>query len=149
MLEDESPYPEVRSAVANTDDPIMPASTLRAWVIGIIWAVLIPGVNQFFSFRYPSVSISPVCVPRLLACLYPVLSCTPCGQIIPLLLSFPIGEAWARYVPNVAFFGVELNPGPFTIKEHVIITTIASAGGSYAVSSKFSKQLIWVFSCHL
>jgi len=29
-LEDESPYPEVRSAVANTDDPKMPSSTFRA-----------------------------------------------------------------------------------------------------------------------
>ncbi|KAF8264676.1 hypothetical protein EI94DRAFT_1805493 [Lactarius quietus] len=45
MIEDESPYPEVRSAVANTDDPTMPVSTLRAWVLGIIGAVLIPGIN--------------------------------------------------------------------------------------------------------
>ena len=61
VLEDESPYPEVRAAVANTDDPMMPTSTLRAWVIGLIWAILLPGVNQFFSLRYPSVGISQVC----------------------------------------------------------------------------------------
>jgi hypothetical protein len=42
VLEDDSPYPEVRSAVANTDDPDMPTSTIRSWVIGIIWAILIP-----------------------------------------------------------------------------------------------------------
>ena len=36
-LEDDSPYPEVRSAVANTDDPEMPVNTLRAWVLGIMW----------------------------------------------------------------------------------------------------------------
>jgi hypothetical protein len=59
-LEDESPYPEVRSAVANTDDPAMPTSTFRAWVIGLMWAILIPGVNQFFFFRYPSVNITQV-----------------------------------------------------------------------------------------
>ncbi|KAI9432319.1 OPT oligopeptide transporter [Lactarius indigo] len=107
ILEDESPYPEVRSAVANTDDPEMPASTLRAWVIGIIWAILVPGINQFFFFRYPSVNLT---------------------SIVPLLVSFPIGKAWARYIPNVTLFGVELNPGPFTIKEHVIITIMASVG---------------------
>lgn len=28
-VEDDSPYPEVRSAVANTDDPEMPCSTFR------------------------------------------------------------------------------------------------------------------------
>ena len=61
VLEDESPYPEVRAAVANTDDPKMPSSTLRSWVLGLIWAVIIPGVNQFFYLRYPSVSINPVC----------------------------------------------------------------------------------------
>lgn len=41
----------------------MPASTLRAWFIGIVWAVVIPGVNQFFYFRYPTVTITAVCVP--------------------------------------------------------------------------------------
>lgn len=44
--EDDSPYPEVRSAVANTDDVNMPVGTIRAWVIGLMWAVLIPGLNQ-------------------------------------------------------------------------------------------------------
>ena len=61
MLEDESPYPEVRSAVANTDDPTMPSSTIRAWVVGPILTVLVPGVNQIFYFRYPAVTINQVC----------------------------------------------------------------------------------------
>ncbi|KAF8263832.1 OPT oligopeptide transporter [Lactarius quietus] len=113
IMEDESPYPEVRSAVSNTDDPTMPASTLRAWVLGVIWAVLIAGINQFFFFRYPSVEID---------------------GFIPLFVSFPIGKLWARYVPNVTLFGVELNPGPFTIKEHVIITimSLVADGSAYA-----------------
>ena len=34
VAEDDSPYPEVRSAVANTDDPDMPTSTIRSWVLG-------------------------------------------------------------------------------------------------------------------
>lgn len=38
----------------------MPVSTLRAWVLGIFWAILIPGMNQFFYFRYPSVAIGSV-----------------------------------------------------------------------------------------
>ncbi|KAI0245626.1 hypothetical protein BJV78DRAFT_1365279 [Lactifluus subvellereus] len=49
ILQDDSPpYAEVRSAVANTDDPIMPSSTFRAWVVGIILVVLISVVNQVF-----------------------------------------------------------------------------------------------------
>jgi hypothetical protein len=39
-------------------------------------------------------------------------------------------------MPNVSFFGIPLNPGPFTIKEHVIITIMAGIGAqpAYAVS---------------
>ena len=50
-------------------------------------------------------------------------------------MSFPIGKLWALYVPNVTLFGVELNPGPFTIKEHVLITIMAGVANdpAYAV----------------
>ena len=58
--DDDSPYPEVRSAVANTDDPDMPVNTIRAWTIGIIWSIILPGMNQFFFFRYPSVTVGGV-----------------------------------------------------------------------------------------
>ena len=58
--EDDSPYPEVRSAVANYDDPEMPASTIRAWILGIAWSILLSGLNQFFYLRYPSVTIGNV-----------------------------------------------------------------------------------------
>ncbi|KAG6817299.1 hypothetical protein H0H87_010641 [Tephrocybe sp. NHM501043] len=107
-FEDESPYPEVRSAVANTDDPDMPVSTLRAWIIGILWAMVIPGVNQFFFFRFPSVTVT---------------------GIVAQLLSFPIGRAAAAWVPRRwTMFGIRLNPGPFTVKEHVLITIMATVG---------------------
>ncbi|KDQ31294.1 OPT superfamily [Pleurotus ostreatus PC15] len=92
-LEEDSPYPEVRSAVSNVDDTSIPVSTFR-----MVWAIIIPGLNQFFYFRYPSVTI---------------------GGIVAQLLSFPVGRAWAAIMPNVRILGVSLNPGPFTIKEHV------------------------------
>ena len=37
LTEDDSPYPEVRSAVANTDDTSIPCGTFRAWVMGMKW----------------------------------------------------------------------------------------------------------------
>ncbi|RDB17348.1 Sexual differentiation process protein isp4 [Hypsizygus marmoreus] len=107
ILEDDSPYPEVRSAVANTDDPDIPSSTIRSWTLGLLWAIIIPGLNQFFFFRYPSVTVTGV---------------------VAQLLVFPIGRAWARVVPNVKIFGLSLNPGPFSIKEHVLITIMATVG---------------------
>ena len=45
LAEDDSPYPEVRSAVANTDDPDMPVNTFRAWFIGFIWSIILPGMK--------------------------------------------------------------------------------------------------------
>jgi len=58
-------------------------------------------------------------------------------KLIPLLLTFPMGKLWARYVPNVSLFGVSLSPGPFTVKEHVIVTVMAGVGAvsAYAVSA--------------
>ena len=113
-VDDDSPYPEVRSAVANTDDPSIPSSTFRAWVLGLIWAIILPGINQFFFFRFPAVTVS---------------------ALVAQLLSFPMGRAWAAVVPNRKLFGVELNPGPFSVKEHVIVTIMASVGSqsAYAV----------------
>ncbi|KAJ7645880.1 small oligopeptide transporter [Mycena polygramma] len=112
-LDDESPYPEVRSAVANTDDPDMPVTTVRTWVLGLVWAIIIPGLNQFFFFRFPGITIT---------------------GIVAQLLSFPCGRAAAAYLPNWRIMGVSLNPGPFTVKEHVLITIMASvgAGSAYA-----------------
>lgn len=114
-VEDDSPYPEVRSAVANTDDPNMPCNTLCAWIIGLAWAIILPGLNQFFYFRYPSVTITGV---------------------VAQLLSYPVGRAFATFLPDIKIFGMGLNPGPFSIKEHVLITIMAQVGyGSvYAVS---------------
>ncbi|PPQ77833.1 hypothetical protein CVT25_015327 [Psilocybe cyanescens] len=114
ILEDDSPYPEVRSAVANTDDPDIPCNTFRAWTLGLIWAIIIPGLNQFFFFRYPSVTVTGIV-----------------GQ----LLIFPLGRAWARFLPNIKILGVEVNPGPFTIKEHVLSTIMASVGYSSAYAT--------------
>ncbi|KAG2148954.1 OPT oligopeptide transporter [Suillus clintonianus] len=107
VLEDDSPYPEVRSAVSNTDDMSIPTSTLRAWAMGFFWVLIIPGLNQFYFFRYPSVNIT---------------------GIVAQLLSFPMGRLWAAVVPNISIFGVRLNPGPFSIKEHVLVTIMATVG---------------------
>ena len=109
----------------------MPVSTFRAWFIGIIWAILIPGLNQFFFFRYPSVTIGGVS-PMLPA----ARTCTHVqSQVVAQLISFPILRLWAKIVPAWKIFGVSLNPGPFSVKEHVLITIMASvgSGSAYAV----------------
>ncbi|KAJ7658962.1 OPT oligopeptide transporter protein-domain-containing protein [Mycena rosella] len=91
----------------------MLTSTVRSWTLGLLFSIIIPGMNQFFHFRYPSVNI---------------------GSVVAQLIVFPIGSAWARWLPNVLLFGVSINPGPFSIKEHVLITIMAgvASGSAYA-----------------
>ncbi|KAL8150852.1 hypothetical protein V2J09_020660 [Rumex salicifolius] len=116
----DSPIEEVRLTVPITDDPTMPALTIRTWVLGLTSCIILSFVNQFFSMRRNSMSVSSVA-----------------AQIVTL----PVGRFMAATLPEktitVPVFGwtFSLNPGPFNIKEHALITLFASAGssGMYAV----------------
>ncbi|KAJ3745806.1 small oligopeptide transporter [Lentinula detonsa] len=119
ILEEDSPYAEVRSAVANFDDPDMPVSTIRAWVLGIIWTVLLAGINQVIVYRFPSILIT---------------------SFVALLVIFPCGQAWARLCPSISVLNRPLNPGPFSIKEHVLSAVMASV----AAQSAYSTDIIAV-----
>ncbi|KAI9511773.1 OPT-domain-containing protein [Russula earlei] len=78
----DSPYPEVRAAVANTDDPTMVVNTFRVWFIGLIFSTIIPAYNTVISLRY---------------------------DVFP------------------AFgYSFSLNPGPFNIKEHALISIMVN-----------------------
>ncbi|GKU11702.1 unnamed protein product, partial [Fusarium langsethiae] len=113
LLTINSPYPEVRAVVSNKDDPSTPAGTIRAWTIGLLFVVLQSFVNQLFSVRQPSI--------RLQA---PVIQ----------LLSYPLGKAWEKWLPVGKFrlFGsqVQLNPGKFNQKEHMLISIMANVSTS-------------------
>ncbi|KAI9839138.1 MAG: hypothetical protein M1819_003131 [Sarea resinae] len=126
---DHSPYPAVRAVVPEVDDPQMPVSTLRMWIIGIIFTMIGTGVNQFFSLRYPSVHIVSL-VAELLA--------FPCGvflaKVLPIwTISFgPLGQ-WC------------INPDRhFNIKEHAVITIMANV--SYGYGSADSTNIIQMSS---
>ncbi|KAF5024438.1 hypothetical protein F66182_3524 [Fusarium sp. NRRL 66182] len=109
LLTINSPYAEVRAVVSNKDDPSTPAGTIRAWCIGLVFVVLQSFVNQLFSVRQPTI--------RLQA---PVIQ----------LLSFPLGKAWEKWMPQseLSLLGskVQLNPGKFNQKEHMLISIMAN-----------------------
>ncbi|PBP17055.1 hypothetical protein BUE80_DR012250 [Diplocarpon rosae] len=119
LLEEDSPYPEVRAAVRNYDEDV-PANTPRAWIIGMLWCTIGSAVNMLFSLRNPSIYLTPV---------------------VTLLLSYPFGLAWQYAMPSRKFktFGYtwSLNGGPFNMKEHTLIVIMANAsfGGSTAYST--------------
>ncbi|PHH60168.1 hypothetical protein CDD81_2054 [Ophiocordyceps australis] len=124
LLYNNSPYPEVRGVVDNHDDPLLPASTLRAWTLGIFFSMLVAAVNQLFSIRQPGIGI---------------------GGTIVQLLAFPLGKAWERWMPRrelcIPFtrHSIAVNPGPFNQKEHMLVTMMATTAGSGPISS----LLVW------
>lgn len=121
-----SPYQEVRASVSIKDDYTIKVNHWRTWVLTTIFVLIFAGVNQFFSLRYPSLTI---------------------GFVVAQLVSYPIGIALAT-LPNWqplrrvqdssdahrkswrSWF--DANPGPFSLKEHAILTICVSLTSSSA-----------------
>ncbi|KIV96090.1 OPT family small oligopeptide transporter [Exophiala mesophila] len=130
-LVENSPYPEVRAVVRNYDEDV-PTSTVRAWTIGLILTTVCSGVNALFLLRYPPISIGPYVVQ---------------------LVAYPLGVGWAKVVPKKKFkiFGIifDLNPGPFNVKEHVIIVAMSNAafggGAGYFIDTVVSLRKFYNF----
>lgn len=114
LFENSSPYIEVR-AITDFIDREEPCNTFRVWLIGLTLACLGSGLNTLLGYRMPSIY-----VPSLVA------------QFVGYFLG-----KWMEKLPaarvNVGLFSFELNPGPFNVKENVLITTMAnvSFGESY------------------
>lgn len=123
LFRNNSPYPEVRSVVDNHDDPTMPVSTVRAWIIGVCLSVSCAFINVFFGIRQPAISVS---------------------ANVPQLLAYPCGKLLERVLPDWGFtlFGVRhsLNPGPFNRKEHMLITIMASI----SIGGPYTSQIVWI-----
>ncbi len=112
-IADDSPFPEVRAAVPSTDDPSTPQNTWRMWVLGLVFCSIGSALNTLFSMHSPSFTIT---------------------TLVSSLFAWPIGRLWQYIMPDVTFLGMPVNPGPFNIKEHTLITIMAnvSFGGGAA-----------------
>jgi len=132
LITNNSPYAEVRAVVDNKDDPSMPVSTIRAWTIGILFSLIFPFVNQVLA----PLPLSPFCTlantPLQLFNIRqpPIVIQTNVAQ----LLAYPLGKAWAKWVPSKPFnlLGnpMNLNPGPFNKKEHMLIAIMAGTSSA-------------------
>ncbi|KAI5963484.1 OPT2 [Candida pseudojiufengensis] len=107
-----SPYPEVRAVTFPYDDPSIPVETIRVYIIGIIWTGLGAVINQFFTERQPSISLA-VSVVQLFS--------YPCGKFLEWVL-----PSWNVKLGKFSF---NLNPGPYTYKEQVLVTIFCSVTG--------------------
>lgn len=100
----------------------------------MILTTVCSGVNALFYLRYPIVSIGPYVVQ---------------------LVAYPLGVGWAKIMPSVditipGLGTANLNPGPFNIKEHVIIVAMANAafggGTGYFVDTVVTVKKFYGFT---
>ena len=110
--DDSSPIEQVALTVPVGDDPATPVLTFRMWVLGTASCAALSFLNAFFGYRKEPLTITAVS-----------------AQIAVL----PLGRLMAAALPEGAFFQgrpweFTLNPGPFNMKEHVLITIFANAG---------------------
>lgn len=123
-------YPEVRAAVPLKDDYTIKLNHWRTWALTSFFVILFAAVNQFFSVRFPSLSV---------------------GFIVAQLASYPVGFALSM-LPNYQPFRkssvnlqthenswrswFDLNPGSYSIKEHATLTICVSltASSAYAMN---------------
>ncbi|KAI8353799.1 OPT family small oligopeptide transporter [Mortierella sp. GBAus27b] len=117
--EENSPIPEVAAIVSNKDDPSMPVMTFRYYVMAVIFSIILSFFNQFFWFRTHPMTISTLVIQ---------------------LLSYPFGRFMARVLP-----AGRLNPGPFSIKEHVLVALTANCAGgtAYAVDITVIQKVFY------
>ncbi|KAK0588616.1 hypothetical protein LWI29_003229 [Acer saccharum] len=128
--EDISPIEEVRLTVTNTDDPTLPVWTFRMWSLGLASCVLLSFLNQFFAYRTEPLVIT---------------------QITVQVATLPIGHFLAAVLPETQFRipgcgskMFSLNPGPFNMKEHVLISIFANAGSAFGSGSAYAIGIVTI-----
>ncbi|KAK9069505.1 hypothetical protein SSX86_011409 [Deinandra increscens subsp. villosa] len=123
--DEESPIEEVRLTVSTTDDPSLPVWTFRMWFLGILSCVILSFLNTFFSYRTEPLIISMISVQ---------------------VATLPIGRFMAAVLPAKKFrllgFEFTLNPGPFNMKEHVLISIFANAGSAFGSGSAYAVSIV-------
>jgi OPT family oligopeptide transporter len=123
--EEISPIEEVRLTVTNTDDPTLPVWTFRMWFLGLISCSLLSFLNQFFAYRTEPLIITLISVQ---------------------VATLPIGHFMAAVLPSRKFRvgskTMSLNPGPFNMKEHVLITIFANAGSAFGSGSPYAVGIV-------
>jgi hypothetical protein len=115
-----SPYAEVRAVVDNTDDPAILSSTIRAWIIGCFFSLVLAACNQLFSIRQPAITVQ---------------------SNVAQLLAYPFGKLMEKTLPDVGFtlWGIRhsLNPGYVSICL-VQMPSLSGADGQAVLSPRRS-----------
>ncbi|KNC97645.1 OPT family small oligopeptide transporter [Spizellomyces punctatus DAOM BR117] len=125
FVEEDDVDKAINAVVPTTDDPSAPTFSFRVMVLGTLWCVLLGGANSILAFRTNPFGVT---------------------STVATLLSFPMGKFLARVLPDksvtVYKWTFSLNPGPFSQKEHVLISIIAGAGaaGAYGLDNVVTQK---------
>nr|GMD93924.1 oligopeptide transporter 2-like [Ipomoea batatas] len=123
--EEDSPVEQVRLTVSTHDDPSLPVWTFRMWSLGLLSCALLSFVNTFFGYRTEPLIITMISI-----------------QVVTL----PIGRFMAKVLPERTFrlgsWEFSLNPGPFNMKEHVLISIFANAGSDFGNGTAYAVSIV-------
>ncbi|CAH7685832.1 OPT oligopeptide transporter protein-domain-containing protein, partial [Phakopsora pachyrhizi] len=107
----------ISNVVSLDDDLSSTTLSIRVFLLGFILGCTGAAVGQIFFFKSNGIGFN---------------------NFLIILVSYPMGKTLERLLPNWTIsFGrwrLRLNPGPFTLKEHLLIGVLASgaSGSSYA-----------------
>ncbi|XP_057773220.1 oligopeptide transporter 4-like [Salvia miltiorrhiza] len=125
-----SPIEQVRLTVPITDDPTLPVWTFRMWALGLLSCVLLSFLNQFFSYRRSPLVITQITV---------LVATLPIGRFMAAVLP---STKWTVSIPGLGPREFSLNPGPFNIKEHVLISIFANAGSAFGNGPAYAVMIV-------
>ncbi|KAK0580749.1 hypothetical protein LWI29_005784 [Acer saccharum] len=109
----DSPIEQVRLTIPVRDDPTLPTLTFRTWVLGPITCFILAFLTQFFMYRQNYINIP--------------------SSVVQMVLVF-FGKLMAAKLPSEPVkvpgttWSFSMNPGPFNIKEHVLLSILANSG---------------------
>ncbi|XP_008785648.1 oligopeptide transporter 3-like [Phoenix dactylifera] len=126
------PVEEVALVVPENDDPSLPVMTFRAWFLGITSCTVLIFLNTFFTYRTQPLTISAILMQ---------ISVLPLGRLMASALPNKEVKVFGRW-------GFNLNPGPFNVKEHTIITVFANCGVSPGGGDAYSIGAITVMKAY-
>uniref|UniRef100_A0A0D6R224 OPT family small oligopeptide transporter n=1 Tax=Araucaria cunninghamii TaxID=56994 RepID=A0A0D6R224_ARACU len=123
--EENSPVEQVAFTVGTDDDTSIPVWTFRMWFLGLLSCIMLSFLNQFFGYRTEPLVITQISVQ---------------------VAALPIGRLMASVLPTKKYkmlgFEFSLNPGPFNMKEHVLITIFANAGYAFGNGPAYAVGIV-------
>ena len=117
---EQSSFEETLGIISNKDDPSVPCSTFRSWLLGLISVGACAFVRQYYFYRINTFYLSATIL---------LLLAYPCGKLLQHCL--PSRQFNIRWPFQISF---SLNPGVFSQKEHALIYTMAFIGSQIYIS---------------